>query len=427
MRSLGSMLLCAAVAGAGLPAMGQMCPANSVSPGEPCPGAASSSCGSFPAVCPAGATTVSGGGSAAAIQNAIDAARPGAVICVQPGVYTGQIDFKGKAITVMSPTALSATLDGAGVGPVVTFTSGEGYASVLTGFKITHGAATVGGGIRILNASPTIRNCLVTNNSATGYAYARGGGAWIAGKWSAPTIRCTTFQGNQADYKGGGLESDYSAHPYLYLDTFQGNSAPYGGGVGVEWNGLASISDNLIVNNFADADGGGLHVLTQFGTTLVRRTVIAGNIAPGNGGGMWVAAGFANVLNSVFDGNSASHGAAAAAGYGSSVNVESSILVNTPSSPYPTDATLAVGSGDLAAGSSLLNSFNLFAGDSGPYFVGTALNNQLLSTPVSFVGCYCLPAGSPAIAGGMPDFHFDNAYNGGRNDMGAHGGPTAIP
>ncbi|HEV3076435.1 MAG TPA: right-handed parallel beta-helix repeat-containing protein [Thermoanaerobaculia bacterium] len=423
MRPLGSILLCAALAGAGLPALGQMCPANSVSPGDPCPGAASSSCGSFPAACPAWATTVSGGGSAAAIQNAINAASPGGVICVQPGVYTGQIDFKGKAVTVMSPTALSATLDGGGSGPVVTFASGEGYASVLTGFQIINGAATLSGGISIINASPTIRNCLVANNTATGYAYSRGGGAAIIGKWSAPTIRCTTFQGNHADYKGGGLEADYSSHPYLYFDTFQGNSAPYGGGVGVEWNGLASISDSLILNNAAYGDGGGLHVKTQFGTTLVRRTVIAGNTAPGSGGGMWVAAGFATVLNSVFDGNSASHGAGVASGYGSSVNVESSILVNSPS----TDATLAVGSGDLAVGSSLLNSFNLFAGNSGPNYVGTALNNQILTAPVSFVGCYCLPGGSPAINAGMPDYPFDNAYNGQVNDMGAHGGPTASP
>lgn len=427
MRAQGSLLLFVALAGVGLPALGQMCPANSVSPGDPCPGAASSSCGSFPAACPVGATIISGGGSAAMIQNAINAAQTGAVICVQPGVYTGQINFKGKAITVMSPTALSATLNGGGIGPVVTFATGEGYASVLTGFQITNGAATFGGGILIVNASPTIRNCLVTNNTATGYAYSRGGGAWVFGKWSAPTIRCTTFQGNQADYKGGGLESDYSARPYLYFDTFQGNSAPYGGGFGAEWNGLATISDSLFLSNSANGDGGGLHVLTQFGTTLVRRTVIAGNTAPGNGGGMWVAGGFATVLNSVFDANSASHGAAVAAGYGSSVNVESSILVNSPSSPYPTDATLAVDSGDLAVGSSLLNSFNLFAGNSGPNSVGTALNNQILTTPVSFVGCHCLPAGSPAIGSGMPIYFFDNAYNGQRNDMGAHGGPTASP
>ena len=424
MRALRSILLCAAVTGIGLPAVGQMCPNNSVSPGDPCPGATSSSCGSFPATCPAGATIVSGGGSASSIQNAINAAQPGAVICVQPGVYTGKIDFKGKALLLMAPVPLSVTLDGAGTGPVVTFANGEGYESVLTGFQIINGSATGGGGILIVNASPTIRNCLVANNVATGYAYSRGGGAAISGKWSAPTIRCTTFQGNHADYKGGGLESDYSAHPYLYFDTFQNNSAPYGGGYGAEWNGLASIANSLFLGNSASGDGGGLHVLTQFGTTLVRRTVIAGNTAPGSGGGIWVAAGFATVLNSIFDGNSSSHGAAAASGYGSSLNVESSVLINTPASPYATDATLAVG----ADGSSLLNSFNLFASNSGPNFLGTAFNNQILTPPpVGFVGCYCLPAGSPAIGSGMSNYLFDNAYNNQRNDIGAHGGPTNTP
>ena len=432
MKTLTSFILVAALVALSQPAAGAglSCPTSgTVTPGpaEACPGASSSACVTSP--CPAGATRVGPKHphlvSAALIQNAITAALPGAVICVRPATYrvTSTINFGGKAITLVAP--LGAVLAGNGKESVVTFSSNESSASVLDGFTIAGGGGNssgLGGGIFIDNASPTIKNCLVTNNSAASATnpFARGGGAFIAGSEAAPTISCTTFANNTAQYEGAGLESDYLAHPYLDYDTFEGNSAPYGAGFASDNDGLANIENSEFLNNAAGVDGGGLHILTQWGATLVRRSVIAGNTAGSDGGGVWVAASAsATIFNSVFDGNSAPNGAGLGAAFGSTVNVESSILVNTPSPP--SSGTLAA---DTGTGTTLLNSYNLFFNNFGPDSLNT-VNNSNIDVPVSFVGCYCLPPGSPAIGIGMPDLHFFNSYNGARNDAGAHGGPTS--
>jgi len=88
------------------------------------------------------------------IQAAI--ADPGTVagdeIVVALGTYFENINFDGKAITVRSTdpndagVVLNTIINGGGSGTVVTCTSGEGANTVLSGFVITGGDATNGGG-----------------------------------------------------------------------------------------------------------------------------------------------------------------------------------------------------------------------------------------------------------------------------------------
>jgi hypothetical protein len=378
-----------------------------------------------PPPCPAGARHVSlpaghTTGSASVIQAAISHAASRAVICVGPGTYTGNITFAGKPVTLKASPPLGAILKGTGSGPVVTFNTHETYTSVLDGFQITGGAAPAGGGILILNASPIVQNCLIKGNSATGASYPRGGGAYVGGSFAAPSILCTCFQGNHSDYAGGGLSTNYLAHPYLNDDTFAGNEASYGGGYSAGFSGLANIENSAFSNNSA-IDGAGLHVLTEFGHTLVRRTVIQGNRASSNGGGMWVPAGFATVLNAVFDGNSAANGGAAATGFDGVLTVESSILVH--------NATSGAGSATLAAdpspvGTTLVSNFNLFFGNGGGDSSHTSGNAGILTTDPLFDGsCYALSPTSPALHAGIPGLLFGNA-NSTVNNLGIRGGPV---
>src|SRR6185436_14814022 len=83
------------------------------------------------------------------IQVAIDNSENGDVILVSPGVYTENINFNGKAITVTStnasdPTVVASTIiHGVGNESVVTFSSGENSNSILAGLTITGGYGTV--------------------------------------------------------------------------------------------------------------------------------------------------------------------------------------------------------------------------------------------------------------------------------------------
>ena len=93
---------------------------------------------------------------------------------VAPGTYYENINFSGKAITVISEQGPAATvIDGGALDSVVKFIATEGRSSVLSGFTLQNGLSTSntpgfgnGGGIWINLTSPTIQNNIITNNRA---------------------------------------------------------------------------------------------------------------------------------------------------------------------------------------------------------------------------------------------------------------------
>src|SRR5690242_15536142 len=83
------------------------------------------------------------------IQAAINAAGNGDVIQVSPGTYTENLNFLGKAIQVTGLQGPTATIiDGNQAGSVVSFVSGEGPQSVLSGFTLQNGKAGGSPGLR---------------------------------------------------------------------------------------------------------------------------------------------------------------------------------------------------------------------------------------------------------------------------------------
>lgn len=368
--------------------------------------------------CPRGALRVRPGQS---IQRAIDAApATGAALCVLPGTYKGLIDFKGKPINLVSSGGPLVTfLDGGGTGPVVSFKTAEGKDSILNGFTVRNGRANIGAGIFIKEASPTIRNSIVAGNRATGQ-FGRGGGAAVNGVWAHPSITCTKFLDNSADYGGGALVSAYSANPYLRSNLFQGNRAPYGGAISVAWSGRLDLGWTQFLANRADVDGGGIHIGVPHGNALVRQVWFKSNTAGNLGGAMWVPAGFADVINSTFDGNQAAVGGAIAAGFGGMVNVAGTLFVRNTSGSGSAALVNANGSN-----TSVVNHYNGFHANTGGDFAQTYGDQGLLvGGPDPLAGGTCCPGpGSTAIDAGIPDPHFKEA-NGTTNDMGACGGPA---
>jgi PKD repeat protein len=111
----------------------------------------------------------------ATIQAAITACDNGDIVLVAPGIYSENINFQGKLITVTSDystnhnpqTILDTVISGTGTGSAVTFGMGEDSTAVLCGFSVTGGNYALGGGISVRNSSPHLQNLCLYNNTGS--------------------------------------------------------------------------------------------------------------------------------------------------------------------------------------------------------------------------------------------------------------------
>jgi hypothetical protein len=191
------------------------------------------------------------------IQAAIDAAAvSGDTICVGPGTYYGDIDYKGKQIVLRSTqgpdvtTIVGTGTTGAGyLFAAVRFSLPDTGRAVLEGFTVTGGI----GGIENCCANPIIRDCIITGNAS----WAGSGITSYAGNLTIEDCAITWNQG--ADQDGGGI-------------SIQG--------------GFALIADCYIADNrvYTDYYGGGLAVID--GSCVVINTTFARNWSS-DGGGAW--------------------------------------------------------------------------------------------------------------------------------------------
>ena len=123
------------------------------------------------------------------IQQAINAALSGDEIVVPEGSYNEAISFNGKAITLRSidPTnpdiVANTIIDGTGLTDVVSFISGEGSDTILSGLTVSGGAS----GIINTNSSPTVTRCNLINNQYGMYNISS----------SSPTISYCNLNNNQ--------------------------------------------------------------------------------------------------------------------------------------------------------------------------------------------------------------------------------------
>jgi len=200
------------------------------------------------------------------IQAGIDAATGGDEVVVAPGTYAEIIDLDGKAITLRSSGGAAVTIIDAttvadpGTGkPVVRIDTGEGADTVLEGFTITGGTGdtaafgvTLGGGIWVSGATPTIRDCVTEFNAADS-----GGGVCV--NQGTPTFDGCTIRDNTATPgEGGGL--------YLFNNS------------GVTMTGCS------VTGNDASGAAGGMSIDGATGTVVITDSVFEGNTAGSTGG-----------------------------------------------------------------------------------------------------------------------------------------------
>ena len=272
----------------------------------------------------------------ASIQDQIDAASDGDTVLIQPGTYTGNINFKGKNIVVGSlylttgdASYIQQTIiDANKNGSVVKFENDEGPEAVLAGVTLTNGSAYQGGGIYVNGASPTLRDLVITGNQVLSCTEgpltvtAAGGGIYLSN--SEAILNNVSLNGNKSEISGGGIFCQTSSPSFRNITVAEDTASDGGGiylmasnpemvrmwltnnvgdrGAGIFFSLSNPTLENVIVaQNVAAHDGGGLYLINS-GPDLVN-VVVADNEAT-SGGGAFLSGASPDIMNSMIWGNS---------------------------------------------------------------------------------------------------------------------------
>ncbi|HUT03399.1 MAG TPA: right-handed parallel beta-helix repeat-containing protein, partial [bacterium] len=199
------------------------------------------------------------------IQKGVNRSR--GIVYVAGGTYDEEVVVRGKAIEirggydvdfeVCDPDTYPSTVRASHASPALTgraFTFDDSPSGLLTGFVITEGNASLGGGILCRASSPTISQNSILENQAT-----VGGGIYLC-EGSSATITNNRFDSNTAR-DGGAIACVQSAAKIENNEI--GKSSPNeadrcGGGIYCHDSGGVTITGNEICSNCARFQGGGL-------------------------------------------------------------------------------------------------------------------------------------------------------------------------
>lgn len=286
------------------------------------------------------------------LQDAVDVATDGAVVLVNTGTYSvGGALTPGFALANRVVVTNAISLVGIG-GPEQTIILGENdtgirglgsnavravylsQGAIMQGFTISNGATfgitsdtgdsvfeRSGGGAFLYNA--TLSNCIIRANAAQNYGggvfarsnavmhdlhiennwtYAYGGG--VAWENSGMLYNSYIVNNIVSNWDGGGIHARASGT--ISNCVIHGNSAQRGSGGGVlVFRAFLTLSDSLIISNYASNRGGGTFINSwEQWHVIVDRCRFAFNRIDGTQFGAGAYFTYADVRNSLFDNNS---------------------------------------------------------------------------------------------------------------------------
>jgi len=254
-----------------------------------------------------------GTGDAPTIQAAIELAKDGDLVLVEPGTYYENVNLRGKAIHLRGDEGPEVTiLDGTyGDSSVVVCDSGETNRTIIEGLTITHGKGTVlsGGGreaagILCSHAAPIIRNDIIRENrsvSPQGGSLSWGGAISYYSQDDILLLEDNLIESNFSSTNAGGL--NLGAPCIVRRNVIHANITEHGDGGGLRLVGWAKIQQNVFLANQAGDHGGGMYVINDgpadnvdiSGNLFVSNHAHGGDhISDCSGGAIWID-GAANI------------------------------------------------------------------------------------------------------------------------------------
>ncbi len=410
------------------------------------------------------AATLSVPSQYATIQAAVTAANAGDTVQVADGTYTGagnvNIDFAGKNITVTSVDGSAKTIiDCQTTSRGFYFHTEERPTAVVNGFTIQNGSATdYGGGIEITNSTPTIQNCVFTNDTAP-----EGGGISIVN--TSPSIINCSFTCSTTSY-GAAIYVDYGSPPIsgctytkcsgdyaLFLnqsnvvltnDTFTENSggavllnfgsltantctftANSGGAMGIFNSGSLTVTNSSFTSNTTKGSGGAIDGDTFYSgsvTATVTSCSFTANSAADGGGAIYLRRATVGLTGSTFSQNQASDGAGAIDSEWSDTTITGSSFIGNigsqgaPGGVYANENSLTVISSmfinNASGGIGLNSSLGVIQSStfSGNYTIGSSgcgggiavVNDSILNdSKLQLVSCTLFANTASLLGGGL--------------------------
>ncbi len=229
-----------------------------------------------------------GTGDTTSIQEAVDEAGDGDIICVLPGSYQENVVLDAGEVVLQSlEGAAETTIEGGAAGSVLVFQYGD--SSQVIGFTLTGGAGSLfdpdndgaldacGGGIFVDASSPTLEDLVITGNSADD-----GAGVYVNN--ASISMIDVVISDNVAAGYGGGMRLRHASDVALEGVELSGNTARTGAGVSL-YDSETTMIDCSVADNVAESNGGGFYAGTDSSVELASGSV-TGNSAGGLGGGI---------------------------------------------------------------------------------------------------------------------------------------------
>lgn len=258
-------------------------------------------------------------GPKSTIGAAINAAVSSDTILVAPGTYLENLVFGGREIVISSTEGPETTIiDGSARSEsVVRLVDEEGSETVLNGFTLINGTGSgtadvqFGGAVSCKNSFPTLSNNIMHDNSADfgGAIDADGGSLRIIGNVFFDNV-ATDCDADHLCGNGGAINL-FNATAVIENNVMIDNTALLnGGGLAIEITLVLGEFDilcrnNLIVENTAERHGGGIYQIFR-GSLLIQGTTISRNLSSEGGDGFYIGGNggaTADIRNSILYGN----------------------------------------------------------------------------------------------------------------------------